>query len=98
MHHQTFLDQNRNDIFISWFHHQYKTESTVVLRCVLQMWKKDKHSAQTQSFLYRPDKISESVVIECKYALSNDSNFHTVTKYIIPINVQDHYDTLTPSD
>nr|KAJ0210666.1 hypothetical protein LSAT_V11C400208460 [Lactuca sativa] len=41
-----------------------------------------------------PDKMEDSVVIKCKNAACNDSNFHSVIKYIIPINVQDHTDTI----
>ncbi|CAH1417941.1 unnamed protein product [Lactuca virosa] len=41
-----------------------------------------------------PDKMEDSVVIKCKNAACNDSNFHTVIKYIIPINVQDHTGTI----
>ncbi|XP_052625005.1 uncharacterized protein LOC122196646 [Lactuca sativa] len=41
-----------------------------------------------------PGKMEDSVVIKCKNAASNDSNFHTVIKYIIPINVQDHTGTI----
>ncbi|CAI9264171.1 unnamed protein product [Lactuca saligna] len=38
--------------------------------------------------------MEDSVVIKCKNAACNDSNFHTVIKYIIPINVQDHTGTV----
>nr|KAJ0189628.1 hypothetical protein LSAT_V11C800401810 [Lactuca sativa] len=41
-----------------------------------------------------PDNISESVVIQCKDPVCNDENFHVVLKYIIPINMQDHTDTI----
>ncbi|XP_023759886.1 uncharacterized protein LOC111908289 [Lactuca sativa] len=41
-----------------------------------------------------PDKMEDSVVIKCKNAACNDLNFHTVIKYIIPINVQDHNGTI----
>ncbi|CAH1428835.1 unnamed protein product [Lactuca virosa] len=41
-----------------------------------------------------PGKMEDSVVIKCKNAACNDSNFHTVIKYIIPINVQDHTGTI----
>nr|KAJ0210260.1 hypothetical protein LSAT_V11C400157200 [Lactuca sativa] len=41
-----------------------------------------------------PGKMEDSVVIKCKNAACNDSSFHTVIKYIIPINVQDHTDTI----
>nr|KAJ0192198.1 hypothetical protein LSAT_V11C800411480 [Lactuca sativa] len=41
-----------------------------------------------------PGKMEDSVVIKCKNAACNDSNFHIVIKYIIPINVQDHTGTI----
>nr|KAJ0217659.1 hypothetical protein LSAT_V11C300140910 [Lactuca sativa] len=41
-----------------------------------------------------PVMMEESIVIKCKNAVCNDSNFHIVIKYIIPINVQDHTGTI----
>nr|KAJ0191628.1 hypothetical protein LSAT_V11C800412130 [Lactuca sativa] len=36
-----------------------------------------------------PEKISETVVVECTNPHCKKFEFHTVIKYIIPINVQD---------
>nr|KAJ0218273.1 hypothetical protein LSAT_V11C300128310 [Lactuca sativa] len=41
-----------------------------------------------------PDKISESVVIQCKDARCNNSDFRPVTMYITPINIQDDNGTI----
>ncbi|CAH1425568.1 unnamed protein product [Lactuca virosa] len=40
------------------------------------------------------NKISENVVTKCKEARCNTSDFHPVTKYMIPINVQDATGTI----
>ncbi|CAI9297690.1 unnamed protein product [Lactuca saligna] len=49
---------------------------------------------QTNLSYTAPGKMEDSVVVKCKNATCNGSNFHTVLKYIIPINVQDHTGTI----
>nr|KAJ0227162.1 hypothetical protein LSAT_V11C100048500 [Lactuca sativa] len=41
-----------------------------------------------------PQKVTETVVVQCKDPSCNNSDFRTVIKYIIPINVQDGTDTI----
>ncbi|CAI9280392.1 unnamed protein product [Lactuca saligna] len=62
------------------------------------MWKINNPCSQSQSFVYQPkanhsytnpEGISETMVVECTNAQCKKSEFQTVIKYIIPINVQD---------
>ncbi|CAH1447724.1 unnamed protein product [Lactuca virosa] len=72
-----------------------KTESTMVLRSMLQMWKKKINPVPRPNHSYTdPHKITETVVVQCKDPRCNKSDFHTVIKYIIPINVQDGTGTI----
>nr|KAJ0214579.1 hypothetical protein LSAT_V11C400196770 [Lactuca sativa] len=45
-------------------------------------------------FIYHPNKISKTIVTQCKDARCNNLDFRPITKYMIPINVQDDTGTI----
>ncbi|CAH1447969.1 unnamed protein product [Lactuca virosa] len=53
------------------------------------MWKKITPVPKANHSYTDPEKISETVVVECTNPSCKKSDFHIVIKYIIPINVQD---------